>query len=82
MHAAEQWRKIEDLFYACKNGTTPCSNFPGASAPLTAFALTGHLAQFAGIGKKLQWDVEKMKCTNMPEVNKYVRRQYRPGWEV
>ena len=19
---------IEDLFYACKNGTTPCSNFP------------------------------------------------------
>ena len=73
---------IEDLFYACKNGTVPCSNFPGAAAPLTAFALAGHLAQFAGVGKKLEWDVEKMKCTNLPEINRYVRREYRPGWEV
>jgi hypothetical protein len=73
---------IEDLFYACKNGTVPCSNFPGASAPLTAFALTGHLAQFAGVGKKLEWDVEQMKCTNLPEINRYVRREYRRGWEV
>jgi predicted dehydrogenase len=73
---------IEDLFYACKHGTVPCSNFPGASAPLTAFALTGHLAQFAGVGKKLEWDVEAMRCTNVPEVNGYLRRQYRPGWEV
>jgi predicted dehydrogenase len=73
---------IEDLFYACKHGTVPCSNFPGAAAPLTAFALTGHLAQFAGVGKKLEWDVEQMKCTNLPEINRYLRREYRPGWEV
>jgi hypothetical protein len=73
---------IEDLFYACKNGTTPCSNFPDAAAPLTAFALTGHLAQFAGVGKKLEWNVEKMECTNLPEINRYLRRVYRPGWEV
>jgi hypothetical protein len=73
---------IEDLFYACKHGTVPCSNFPGAAAPLTAFALTGHLAQFAGVGQKLEWDVAQMKCTNLPEINRYVRRNYRPGWEV
>jgi predicted dehydrogenase len=73
---------IEDLFYACKNGTVPCSNFPDAAAPLTAFALAGHLAQFAGVGQKLEWDVEQMKCTNRPEINRYVRREYRPGWEV
>jgi hypothetical protein len=73
---------IEDLFYACKNGTVPCSNFPDAAAPLTAFALAGHLAQFAGVGKKIEWDVEQMKCTNMPEINRYVRREYRSGWEV
>jgi predicted dehydrogenase len=73
---------IEDLFYACKNGTVPCSNFPDFAAPLTSFALAGHLAQFAGIGKKLQWDVKGMKCTNMPEINRYVRRTYRRGWEV
>jgi predicted dehydrogenase len=73
---------IEDLFYACKNGTVPCSNFPEFAAPLTAFALAGHLAQFAGVGQKLEWDVEQMKCTNRPEINRYVRREYRPGWEV
>lgn len=73
---------IEDLFWAIKNGGTPCSNFPDAAGPLTAFALAGHLAQFAGVGKKLEWDVVKMECTNMPEINRYVRRDYRPGWEV
>jgi predicted dehydrogenase len=73
---------IEDLFFACKHGTTPCSNFPEAAAPLAAFALVGHLAQFAGVGKKLEWDVEKMECTNAPELNRFVRRSYRPGWEV
>ena len=56
--------------------------FPQCAAALTAFALAGHLAQFAGVGKKLEWDVEKMQCTNDPAVNKYVRREYRKGWEV
>jgi predicted dehydrogenase len=73
---------IEDLFYAIKNGGTPCSNFADVAGKFTAFVLTGHLAQFAGIGKKVEWDVEKMKCTNLPEINQYVRRDYRKGWEV
>ncbi len=73
---------IEDLFHAMKNDGTPCSNFIDSAGPLTAFALTGHLAMFAGVGKKLDWDVEKMQCTNMPEINRYVRREYRTGWEV
>jgi predicted dehydrogenase len=73
---------IEDLFWAMKNGGTPCSDFTSSAGPLTAFALLGHLAQFAGIDRKLDWDVEGMCCTNAPEVNRYVRRRYRPGWEV
>jgi predicted dehydrogenase len=73
---------ISDLLYCLKNGGSPCSNFPDSAAPLTSFAQTSHLAQFAGVGKKLEWDVEKMECTNVPEINKYVRRTYRPGWEV
>jgi predicted dehydrogenase len=73
---------IEDLFYCCKNGGAPCSNFTDSAGPLTAFALSGHLAQFAGIGKKIEWDVEKMQCTNLPAMNQYVRRDYRTGWEV
>ncbi|MGE5608697.1 MAG: Gfo/Idh/MocA family protein [Bacillota bacterium] len=73
---------IEDLYYAIRNNGTPCSNFVDAAAPLTAFALAGHLAQFAGVGKKVEWDVEKMQCTNIPEINRYVGREYRKGWEV
>jgi predicted dehydrogenase len=72
----------EELFYVCKNGGTCCSNFTESAGPLTAFALAGHLAQFAGVGKKVEWDVEKMECTNIPEVNRLVRREYRKGWEV
>lgn len=73
---------IEDLFHAIKEGGTPCSNFPDAATPLTSFVLTGHLAMRAGVGKKLVWDVEKMECTNVPEINQYVKREYRKGWEV
>lgn len=73
---------IADLFWALKHGGTPCSDFTASAGPLTAFALLGHLAQFAGVGRKLAWDVEGMRCTNAPEVNRYVRRRYRQGWEV
>jgi len=73
---------IEDLFHCIKNGGTPASNFPDQATPLTSFVLAGHLAQYAGIGKTVEWDVEKMKCTNLPELNAHIRRTYREGWEV
>ena len=73
---------IEDLFHACRKGTTPCSNFVDAAGPLTAFVLSGLLAQFSGVGKPIEWDVEKMKCTNVPEANQYVRTPYREGWSL
>jgi len=44
--------------------------------------LTGQLAMFAGAGKQVQWDVAAMKCTNRDELNKYLKRSYRKGWEV
>ncbi len=73
---------IEDLYACIRTGGTPVSNFVDAASPLTAMALTGHLAQYAGIGGTIEWDVEKMECTNKPEFNKFVRREYRSGWEV
>ena len=30
----------------------------------------------------IEWDVEKMQCTNLPEINQDIRREYRKGWEV
>ena len=73
---------VEDLYACIRTGGSPVSNFIDAGGPLTAMALTGHLAQYAGIGGKIEWDVEKMECTNKPEFNKFVRREYRSGWEV
>ncbi|MGB2822076.1 MAG: Gfo/Idh/MocA family oxidoreductase [Phycisphaerae bacterium] len=73
---------IEDLYSACRGGTAPCSNFVDAAGPLTAFVLSGFLAQVAGVGKTIEWDVEKMQCTNLSAVNQYVGRTYRKGWEV
>lgn len=73
---------IQDLYWCIRNGGVPVSNFPLAAGPLTSIALTGHLAQFGGNGCKVEWDVEKMTCTNHPELNKFVRRDYRAGWEV
>jgi hypothetical protein len=33
-------------------------------------------------GQRLLWDGEKMECTNVPEANKYVKREYRDGWSL
>jgi predicted dehydrogenase len=73
---------IEDLFWAIKNHGTPASNFVDYSGRLTEFILTGQLAMLAGPGHRLDWDVTAMKCTNYDEINRFVRRKYRPGWEV
>lgn len=73
---------IDDLYACIRDGGAPASNFIDAAGPLTAMALTGHLAQYAGIGGKVEWDAEKMECTNRPELNQYVRREYRSGWEI
>jgi predicted dehydrogenase len=73
---------VGDLFWCLKNGGTPCSDFVTAAGPLASFVLSGHLAMFAGVGKKVEWDVEKMECTNLPEVNQFAHREYRAGWEL
>jgi hypothetical protein len=33
-------------------------------------------------GRKLLWDSQNMKITNLPEANKYLVREYRSGWEL
>jgi predicted dehydrogenase len=48
---------------------------------LTEFALLGNLAMKAGLHKKVMWDGPKMKVTNMPELNAWVKRPYRKGWK-
>ena len=73
---------LEELFDAIATGGPLTNDFTTTSGRLTEWILTGHLAAFAGVGKKLEWDVQKMECTNYPEGNRYVSRTYRKGWEV
>ena len=51
-------------------------------AKMSDFLLLGNLAERAGVGRKVEWDAEKMKCSNIPELNQYLRREYRQGWRV
>jgi len=65
---------------ACKGGEPACSNFD-YSGPLTETVVMGNLAvRFPN--KKLEWDGENMKVTNLEEANEYVHRQYRQGWNL
>jgi len=50
-----------------------------------AFGRFGISSRRIGTGEiETQWLrlTEQMQCTNLPEINRYVRREYRPGWEV
>jgi len=72
-----------DFMRACKEGgAPPSSNFPDVSGPYIEALLVGHLAVRAGVGNKVEWDGANMKCTNIPELNQHVKREYRKGWTL
>jgi len=64
---------------ACKGNGSTRSNFDFAG-PLTEAVLLGTVA--VRTGKKLNWDSQNLKITNVPDANKYLHRQYRPGWTL
>ncbi len=69
----KEWAK------ACKTGGPTTCNFE-YSGRLTETVLLGVVAFRAG--KKLEWDAEKLKATNCPDADAYVRKEYRQGWEL
>ncbi len=66
----------------CKGEYEPgtMSNF-GYAGRLTETILVGNLAMRAGEGQRIEWDAKALKSTNVPEVNAFVARDYRAGWE-
>ena len=71
---------------ACKGGPLAGSSFD-VSGPLTEVVLLGNIALRMGQklyekGIKLYYDGPKMKITNLPEANKYIRSEYRDGWTL
>ncbi|HYD54752.1 MAG TPA: Gfo/Idh/MocA family oxidoreductase [Gemmatimonadaceae bacterium] len=66
---------------ACKGETTASCPFAYA-APLTELMLLGVVALRAGQAKVLHYDGAAMQVTNAPEANRWLTRDYRPGWSV
>ena len=61
------------------DGPKPVSNFVDHAGPLTEMVLAGNLA--VRLGKKVDWDMEKMDARGLPEAKALLKRDYRSGWE-
>jgi hypothetical protein len=70
----------EEWIAACKGGPPAVSNFNYAG-PMTETVLLGVLALRAP-GRRLAWDSAQQKVTNAPELNQFVRTEYRKGWAL
>jgi predicted dehydrogenase len=70
----------EEWLLACKGGPRPVSNFEYAGR-LTEVVLLGLLALRAP-GRRLEWDSEKLKVRNVPELNQFVHFEYRKSWTL
>jgi predicted dehydrogenase len=64
---------------ACKGGQPGGANFE-FTGPVTETVLLGNVA--LRTGKKLIWDGPKMKASNAPEAQAYIKREYRQGWTL
>jgi len=62
---------------ACKGGAPAGSNFDVAG-PQAETILLGNIALLTK--KRLEWDAENFRITNVPEANEYLRPKYREGW--
>ena len=70
---------IRELVEAVKGNIPECgANFDYA-APFTETMLLGLIA--ANHGGKIEWDAKKMRITNRPELNQYLKDPVRKGWE-
>ncbi|TWU41201.1 Inositol 2-dehydrogenase [Novipirellula aureliae] len=74
-----KWEFVESVKGQYEPG--PMSNFSYAGR-LTETILAGNLTMRAKAGQRIEWDAKTLSSPNVPEVNEFVRRDYRAGWEV
>ena len=66
-----------DWAKAIKEGGQACSNWDYASG-LTEVGVLGNVAIRSKA--KIEYDAKKMKVTNVPEANKFLKKEYPKGW--
>jgi predicted dehydrogenase len=69
----------EEWIHAAKTGAPTLCHF-GYSGWLTEANHLGNVAYRAG--KKIVWDAMKIRATNAPEAEPFLRRAYRKGWSL
>jgi hypothetical protein len=70
---------MQDFIRACKGGDPSCSDFAISATYAEWLALAVLAFRVPG---KLDWDAKNMRFTNSPEANKYVKPEFRAGWEL
>ena len=61
--------------------TPPPAEREAAARARAAEVRAWTLESAPGLGKKLEWDGPNMRCTNLPDVNRFLARVNRTGWE-
>jgi predicted dehydrogenase len=64
---------------ACKSGEPTTCNFDYAGR-LTEANHLGNVAFRTGV--RLEWDAANLRATNCADAERFVRRDYRPGWKL
>ncbi|MEZ6148225.1 MAG: Gfo/Idh/MocA family oxidoreductase [Planctomycetaceae bacterium] len=84
-YADYQWPEIEDHNHYTEwtsaiigEGKTSCPF--SYSGPLTETVLLGNVA--FRTGETIHWDSENLKATGCQAADRFLREEYRPGWEV
>lgn len=68
-----------EWIHACKTGEPTTCNFEYAGWLTEA----NHLGNVAyRLGKKIEWDAEKLVAKNCPEAERIIHREYRAGWKL
>ena len=64
---------------ACRGGPPAACTFDYAG-PLSEAVLLGNVAYRTGT--RIEWDAAALEVTNAPEAARFIRKEYRAGWEV
>jgi len=68
----------KEWIHAAKTGAPTLCNFEYSGA-LIEHNLLGNVAY--RLGKTLEWDAVNFKATNAPDADKYIKKDYRNGWD-
>jgi predicted dehydrogenase len=68
-----------EWIHAAKTGEPTLCNFE-YSGSLIEHNLLGNVAYRTG--QRLEWDAEELSATNHPDAERFIKKEYRKGWEI